>query len=313
MRRLIFVGVISVPCASLSWVIPVWSKWTLSLVRTIVGAVSYAKICCVSCNLSPHQQSFTADAVSDATCISQTASVAEMQPTVELDVRDVLKRFLSYMLDARWFPERKYDEERRIKSSLRTLRRIIKRMEDFAHNHSVEVGPEWKSYESALTQLATNAVRRAPQMDASCLWRGDTAVTERLLCATLIVPELWPDEGVYSTIQRFLAEPSTLPHLVTLAEDAAKELWTPDGWRVFTPLQIHFRRKGEEMPLRPYHISEKGLQSKVARLRNKLSADPQRLRWVVERLYAEYVGTQFSRMGFSDCEAQMLSSLIPPK
>jgi hypothetical protein len=201
-----------------------------------------------------------------------------MQPTVEADVRGVLERFLSYLLDVRWFPERKYDEELRVKAKLRCLRRIIRQMEAFARNDPVEVGPDWKSYERNLAEVAKNAIRRAPQMKASGPRRGETAIGERLLCAALIVPELWPRESVYGKIQRFLAEPSTLPHVVTLAEDNTKELRTPEGRPVFTPLQIHLKLKGEEMPLRPYYMSEKGLQTRVARLRDKLGAHPDMLR-----------------------------------
>jgi len=67
------------------------------------------------------------------------------------------------------------------------------------------------------------------------------------------------------------------------------------------------------MPLKPYSKSEKTLQSCVRRLEKKIEA---RLHFsrsqLLEKLYSKYRGSLWGFPGFSEAEAQMLRSAVPP-
>ncbi len=71
---------------------------------------------------------------------------------------------------------------------------------------------------------------------------------------------------------------------------------------------------GKEIPLKPYSKSEKTLQSCVRRLEKKIEA---RLHFsrsrLLETLYVQYRWSLWGAPGFSQAEAQMLRSVLPPE
>src|SRR5579863_2474619 len=131
--------------------------------------------------------------------------VQQMQPGVVTDVPETLGRFLSWLLDARWFPERDNDEKRRVKAELTAARRIIRQMEAFSSKHPdgrLRRGlAEWKNYEESTAQLAKTNVRRAPQTKISGGGPAETEIAERLLCAALIIPKLWSGVSIYAKMR----------------------------------------------------------------------------------------------------------------
>lgn len=241
---------------------------------------------------------------------------SQMQVIMEGDVHEALGRFLSYVLDARWFPERDTAEKQYVKAELLAVRRIIRRMEAFSQRHPdrrLERGlSDWKDYEQTTAQLAKATVRRSPYTKISDEERAEIEIAERLLCATLIIPKLWPNVSVYDKMRDLLAEPNSLPHVATGAEDSTKGLTTLHGKRLYTAAEVHYMLTGQEMPLRRYRRSNKALQSCVRRLQKKIEAylHPDSFA-ILGKLYAEYVGTQWAQAGYSEAEAQMLRSLIP--
>jgi hypothetical protein len=234
------------------------------------------------------------------------------------DERECLESFLSWLLDARWFPETDHDEIKRRKSELKSLRAILRRMEGFSKEKRdvrlQEGTSKWQDYERMLAQLAKQHVRRAPNMQTCPLDKAETEIGERLLCATLIIPRLWPGAGIYGKMQQFLAHPVSLPHLPTAAEENIEQMRTPDGNPASSALQAYFTETGKEMPLKPYSKSEKTLQSCVRRLEKKIEAG---LHFshsqLLEILYGRYLWSLYGQPGYSDAEARMLRSLVPPE
>ena len=232
------------------------------------------------------------------------------------DEQERLESFLSWLLDARGFPETDHDEIKRRKSVLKSLRAILHRMEAFRmENPDVRLQEgvaKWQDYERMLAQLAKQHVRRAPNMQTCRVDKGETEIAQRLLCATLIIPRLWPGAGIYGKMQRFLAEPASLPRLPTAGKDSIKELRTPDGNPASSALQAYFAETGKEMPLKPYSKSEKTLQSCVRRLEKKIEAGLHFSRsQLLGSLYGQYLWSLYGQPGFSEAEARMLRSLVP--
>ena len=232
------------------------------------------------------------------------------------DKRERLERFLSWLMDARWYPQTDTEEIKRRRAELRTFRSILARMRAFSSGKPdvrLQRGlAEWENYGQSLTILAMQHVRRAPDMQTSPLGKAETEIAERLVCATLVIAKLWPGESVYGRMRRLLAEPATLPRLITLADDRAKNLRRPNGRRLLTALQAKFVETGEEMPLRPYSRSEKALQSCVGRLKARINAGMHfSYSQLLERLYSQYQWSQWAKAGFSEAEAEMLRSIVP--
>jgi hypothetical protein len=250
--------------------------------------------------------------------VSRRQQLLQQRQLTGQEVQECLEDFLSWLLDARWFPETDSTEMRRRKAELKKLRALLARMEAFSKDKRdmrLQRGlAEWRSYLETLEVLAKQHVRRAPDMQTSEVSWAEIEVAERLLCATLIIPKLWPGTSVYGKMQKLLAEPATLPRPITAAEDSKKELRGADGGRVYTPLQAYFIETGKEMPLRPYLKSEKTLQSCVGRLLKKIEAGSHFSRHdLLKKLYGQYLWSQWGRAGFSQGEAQMLRSLLPPE
>jgi hypothetical protein len=249
--------------------------------------------------------------------VSWRQLLLRQQLTAE-DEQERLEGFLPWLLDARWFPETDHDELKRRKSELKSLRAILRRMETFSKGKPIvrlqESVAKWQDYERTLAQLVKQHVRRAPNMQTCPVDKAETEIAERLLCATLIIPKLWPGAGIYRKMQKFLAEPKSLPRLPTAAEDNTKELRTADGKPARSALQAYFTETGKEMPLKPHSKTEKTLQSCVRRLEKKIEAGLHFSRsQLLESLYGQYLWSLYGQSGFSDAEARMLRSLVPPE
>ena len=232
------------------------------------------------------------------------------------DEQERLEGFLSWLLDARWFPETDHDEIKRRKSDLKSLRAILRRMEGFSKEKRdvrlQEGVAKWQDYERTLAQLAKQHVRRALDMQTCPVDKAETEIAERLLCATLVIPKLRPGAGIYGRMQQFLADPASLPRLPRAAEGDIKELRTPDGKPASSALQAYFTETGKEMPLKPYSKSEKTLQSCVRRLEKKIEAGLHFSRsQLLVSLYGQFLWSLFGQSGFSEAEARMLRSLDP--
>ena len=78
-------------------------------------------------------------------------------------VQERLERFLSWLLDARWFPETDLKEKARRKSELKKLRRVLSRMREFSQgipDVRLQRGiAEWQAYEENFVVLAKQHVR----------------------------------------------------------------------------------------------------------------------------------------------------------
>ncbi len=235
---------------------------------------------------------------------------------MELNVPEVLGRFLSYLLDARWFPVRDGEEMRALKAQVREVLRIVRRMEAFSRKYPdgrLEKGlAEWENYLQTTAQIARQSVSRSPHMKTSRAGNAETEIAERLLCASLIIPMLWPDGGIYTKLQELLAQPEKLPYIITVTPERAKELRARKPGTPVTASEWHYLQNGCDIPLRRYSKSEKTLQSAVKRLQDKIR---KRLHFdhykTLEWLYGLYLWSQKGQSGFSDAEAQMLRSLVP--
>lgn len=234
------------------------------------------------------------------------------------DERECLDGFLSWLLDARWFPETDHDEIRRRKTELKALQAILRRMKAFSKGKldvRLQEGiARWQDYETTLVQLAKQRVRRSPDMQTCREDKAETEIAERLLAATLIIPKLWPCAGIYGKMQQFLARPASLPRLPRAAEGNIEQMRTPDGKPAMSALQAYFKETGKEMPLKPYSKSEKTLQSCVRRLEKKIEAGLHSSHLqLLEILYGRYLWSLYGQPGYSDAEARMLRSLVPPE
>lgn len=239
-----------------------------------------------------------------------------MQAEVDQDMRERLERFLSWLLDARWFPETDAQEKTRLKGELRGIRRILARMQAYSEripDARLQRGlAEWRRYESNLAASAKLPRRRAPhfRIDDSST-KGSPEIAKRLMCAFLIIRKLRPKVGAYQEIQRLLADPSQLPCPIAVSEKTIRELQAGTLRRPGTPSELHYQREGRDIPMRPYWRSVKALESSVARLERGLKADKRsdQLK-ILHDLYFEYLLTQKFQAGFSNDEAAMLNALV---
>jgi hypothetical protein len=239
----------------------------------------------------------------------------QMQTSVDKNVQEPLERFLSWLLDARWFPETDRDEKKRLKGELRTVRRIVKRMEAFSQgipDIRLQQGlTGWKSYESTLATLAKQQLRTAPHISTGGSERGSPEIAERLMCAVLIIRKLHSQGNAYDEVQRLLADPDLLPYPITTSEETIQELRAGTLRRPPTGYELYCVPHGRNIPMRRYTRSVKALQSSVARLEKEFQADKSSAQLVIlHRLYAEYLWSQKLQAGFSDDEATMLRTLV---
>ncbi len=235
---------------------------------------------------------------------------------MDQQVQEWLERFLSCLLDARWFPETDWREIERRKSELEKLRRILARMRTFGQrNPDVRLARglvEWEAYEQGLVPLVKQHVRSAPHISIGGSSKGSREIAERWMCAALILHKLHPRRGAYEEMQRLLADPSQLPYPITLSEEVKAALRSGDVPRYATPSEWNFLNSGEDIPMRSYSLSVKALQSSVARLEKELGPNkPTAQRARLHMLYAEYLGSQKLQAGFSKAEAAMLDDLVP--
>ena len=203
-----------------------------------------------------------------------------------------LMRFLSWLLDARFFPETDHSVKDENRAELRRFKGILKRMEGFVQDvpdERLKRGlAEWKSYEPVLKSMARQTVRSSPIMQITSVnTKANKTVALNLLCASLIIAKLWPGEDIYRKMKQFLPEPAKLPY---------------DTFQ-----------SGRQIDRRPDHKSEKALQSSVQRIRGKIKA--RRTAFVNEvevlhHIYGLYRWTSMGKAGFSDSEKEMLSSLV---
>jgi hypothetical protein len=204
------------------------------------------------------------------------------------ELRERLEVFLCWLLDARWFPETDSIEKKRRKGELRKIRAIISRMEAFSKSIPdlrLQRGlAEWRNYESTLAELASQHLRSAPHTHITAESKGFPEIARRILCAVLIVRKLYPDRSAYLKVQRRLANPTLLPD----------------------PF-------GRAIPMRQHFVSLKALQSSVARLQEQRGTCVFMGELItLESLYCEFLWSQWGQAGYSDAEAEMLRSLVPP-
>ena len=234
---------------------------------------------------------------------------------MEKHVREQLERFLSWLLDVRWFPEVDSDERRRHRTELRKLRRILARMEAFTkgvRDMRLDRGlAEWRNYEGTLASLAAQHVHRAPHMKISGGPKGSPEIARRIMCAVMIIRKLTPDVSAYAEAQRLLADPTLLPYPITVPKEVIQKLRAVTIGRPTNPSELSYIQTGRDIPMRPYSLSVKPLESAVHRLREQIEAGKEFSYYkALEKLFAEYLWSQCGRAGFSEAEAEMLSSLI---
>jgi hypothetical protein len=232
-------------------------------------------------------------------------------------MQERLERFLSWLLDARWFPETDPREKKGLKSELRKVRRILARMEGFSkgiRDVRLEDGlAEWRSHENGIAALVKQHARRAPHIHIGGLTKGSPEIAERLMCAVLIIRKLHPRGSAYEEVHRLLADPSILPYPITVPKETIQELRAGTIHRPVTPSEFNYLREGRDIPMRRYSISVKAIQSSVSRLEKQIEANKHSAQLaVLHNLYAEYLWSQKFQAGFSDAEAAMLSALVPP-
>ena len=241
---------------------------------------------------------------------------AQLQANVDKQVQVKLERFLSWLLDVRWFPETDLQFKRRLKSELRKLRRILARMRDFSEgNPDVRLQrgvAKWQAYESHLATLARQHFRSSPHFHSGGPSKRFPGIGERLMCAALVLRYLRPKESAYEEIQRLLADPTQLPCPVTLSKEAIRELQTGIVRRPLTASERHYLREGRDIPMRHYSISVKAIQSSVGRLQEQIDQGkhPDQLT-TLRTLYAQYLWSQKGEAGIPIDVDTALQDLIP--
>lgn len=238
-----------------------------------------------------------------------------MQASADKNVQELLEHFLSWLLDARWFPETDVDEKARLKGKLRKVQRIVKRMEAFAGgipDIRLQQGlAGWQSYENDLAALAKQQLRTAPHLSGGGSKKGSPEIAQRLMSAVLIIRKLRPKVSAYEEVQRLLADPSQLPYPIRASEETIQEMRAGTLRGGVTAAELFYFQKGRDMPMRRYVRTVKALQSSVARLEKEFKVDKRSAQFgILEQLYAEYLWSQKGQAGFSDDETAMLNSLV---
>jgi hypothetical protein len=212
-------------------------------------------------------------------------------------VRERLEHFLSWLLDARWFPGTNLQEKQRLNSELKKLRRVLTRMRALSQGSPdvrLQRGvAEWQSYESSLATLAKQHYRSSPHFHTGGPSKGLPEIAERLMCATLIIRKLRPHGSAYEEIQRLLADPSLLPFAITVPKEVIQKLRAGIINRPVTASELSCLNEGRDIPMRRYSISLKAIQSSVARLQKRIDAGehPPQLT-ILRTLYAQYLWSQ---------------------
>jgi len=201
---------------------------------------------------------------------------SQVQAKVDNEMQVRLECFLSWLLDARWFPETNLTEKKRLKSELRRVRRLLDRMRAFSKGKpDVRLArglAEWQAYESDIAKSAKQHVRSAPHIRIGGSAKGSPEIAEQWMCAALIIRKLRPHGSAYEEIHRILADPTLLPRPITVSEDAILELRAGTISRPLTASEFHYLKEGRDIPMRRYSISVKAIQSSVARLQKRIGA-----------------------------------------
>jgi len=231
-------------------------------------------------------------------------------------MREQLERFLSWLLEARWFPEVDLKEKARLRSTLKMLRWILARMRRFSKEipdaRLARGLAEWESYAASTSEIAKQHIRTAPHIHISRTNKGSFEIAERLMCGLLIIRRLHPRRSAYEEVQRLLADPAQLPYLITVSEADVRALRDGTIYRPVTASEGHYLREGRDIPLRRYPINVKAIQSSVARLEEQIATGKASTPLAtLHSLYAEYLWSQKGQAGFSDAEDAMLRALIP--
>jgi hypothetical protein len=239
-----------------------------------------------------------------------------LRAKLDKQVQEQLERFLSWLLDARWFPETNLQQKQRLSSEWKKLRRVLARMEAISQgNPDVRLQrgvAEWRAYESNLATLAKQHFRSSPHFHTGGPSKGSPEIAERLMCAAPILRHLRPGESAYEEIQRLLADPTQLPFPITVSKEAIQELQAGTIRRTLTASEFHYLREGHDIAMRRYSISVKAIQSSVGRLQKRIDAGkyPPQLT-ILRTLYAQYLWIQKGQAGFSDAEDAVLRGLVP--
>ena len=235
---------------------------------------------------------------------------------MDQQVQEQLERFLSWLLDARWFPETNLREKRRLNSKLKKLTRILSRMQAFSEgtpDFRLQRGvADWQAYESDLIAMTKQHYRKAPHFEGGSSSKRLWEIPEQLMSATLILRRLRPRKSAYEEIQRLLADPTQLPYPVTVSEEAMRELQAGTICRPLTASELNYLREGRDIPMRRYSISVKAIQSSVERLQKEIDAGKYSSQLAILcNQYTRYVWSQKGQAGFSDAEDAMLRDLVP--
>jgi len=234
---------------------------------------------------------------------------------VDPQVQQQLERFLSWLLDPRWFPETNRQEKEKFQNQLKKLDRILARMKAFSKgipDVGLQQGVEaWQAYRGRLATFAEQHYRKAPHFEGGSPSKRLWEIPEQLLCATLILRYLHPREGAYERIRQFLADPTQLPWPVTVSEEAKQELEAGTFNRTMTASELNYLREGRDIPMRRYAISVKAIQSSVERLQDQINARKYSSRLAILQMqYARYLWSQKGQAGFSDAEEATLRELV---
>lgn len=221
----------------------------------------------------------------------------QKQASVEDNVHVELKKFLSWLLDARWFPETDRDYKRRIKADQKKFLGLLRKMEAYGENHPhillARGLADLKEYGKSFAELLKGYCRTSPVTNISSSEKGQPEVASRLLCAKLIIERLGHHGSVYREMQRLLESPDSLPYPATGPKTDVR---------------------GREIRARPLRMEIKALEGAVARMEHEIK-DRKPFRFsvdvILKRLYQEYLwDTRQWRLELSDLEAEMLTSLL---
>jgi hypothetical protein len=120
----------------------------------------------------------------------------QLQAKVDKQMQERLERFLTWLLDARWFPETDRQKKKRLESGLRKVRRIVARMRTFSKGiPDVRLArglADWQAYESSTAALVKAHFRSAPHTHISSSAKGSWEIAERLMCANPHYPQAAP-------------------------------------------------------------------------------------------------------------------------
>lgn len=166
----------------------------------------------------------------------------------------------------------------------------------------------WQAYEARVIVLARQHIRSSPHTSIGDSSKASREISERLMCATLIVRKLYPQVNAYEEIQRLLADPSLLPFPIIQSEEAIQ---ARAGNGTGMASELRYLRGARDIPIRQYWLSVEAIQSRVERLKSQLGPNKQSAqRAMLHQLYPQYLWSQKFQSGYSDDEAAMLNDLV---